>query len=146
VNKKDIFEVLIIFLAGGFIGWIVENIIRIINSSVDSNYYFKALFGLTIPFLPVYGFGLVLIFIIKNKIKNKNIFTRFLIYTIILSILELIAGIFTILTIGHNTWDYSNSYMNFLGIIGIISSIFWGILALIAEKILSLIENKFNFS
>ena len=109
------------FMLYAFIGWIYEVILEFYYGNGFVNRGF--LFG---PYLPVYGFGaLLIIFAIqsfsKKKIKVKNIcITPILVFILIFlltSVVEYITG--TILDVfwGKRLWDYSNYFMNINGLV-----------------------------
>lgn len=136
-------RIVTLFLAGGFLGWLLDTSYRSITEHAFSHAgYLEALTGITIPFLPVYGFGTLLIYFIRTEIRRKNIITKLAVYGISLTLLEFVAGIFTALTLQKPLWDYSASTYNYLGIIDGTHTLFWIVLALIAEEMIEWKEKK----
>lgn len=92
---------------------------------------------------PIYGIGAYLVvFIYRNFTKNANWFVEFLIYGTILTILEYIFG--KLMGAGKNaidecgyvkTWDYSNHFLNFQGIIDLQHFVIFGIFGLIVRTV-----------
>lgn len=139
--KAGIVTIVALFLTGGFLGWLLDTVYRSITEQAFSHAgYLEALTGIVIPFLPVYGFGTLLIYFSRIELREKNIITKAAAYGISLTLLELIAGIFTILTLQKPLWDYSASAYNYLGIIDGTHTMFWIVLALIAEEMIELTE------
>ena len=80
----------IIFLVYAFLGWIYEVVWIYILSGVLENRGF--LFG---PFLPVYGFGmLLLVFLLKKVMKKKHYLNSFWLYGVVLFFVNFIYIIF----------------------------------------------------
>jgi len=89
-------------------------------------------FGWKIFFIPFYGVaGLILIFfeklMDKRKVKIKLRYKGLLI-GLFINIFELVTGLFCLLILKHQFWNYSNLPFNFLGIISIPTAINWVII------------------
>lgn len=95
-----------VFFVFSIIGHIIENIF---HSSIDSGI-------LLLPWTPIYGVGVVIILLINNIINkftlNKWIkpFVLFICSSVILGILELIAGFSLEFLLGRVFWDYSKEF------------------------------------
>lgn len=130
--KKEVY----LFVIGGFLGWLLDTFYRSMTAKAFSHAgYLEAVTGITIPFLPVYGFGLILVILIREKMKDKNILTKAAVYAASLTALEFIAGIFTIATINSALWDYSQSAVHFKGIIDITHTLLWTLLAITVDTL-----------
>lgn len=126
---------LIAFMIYSYLGGTIE----------QTSYYFSNTEKkLTDPFIngfPLFGIGAYIVIIINKYLNLDNIVLNFLVFAIILTLLELVVGI--IVDAGKNShdngqvvmWDYSDEFGNFKGIISIWHFIVWGILAVILIKI-----------
>lgn len=119
-----------LFFIGSILGWIIELIYR---RFISTKRWINPGF-LTGPYLPIYGFGLCMLFIISlidlPFIENQflcNIIT-FLFMGIILTAIEYIAGIVFIKGLNVKLWDYSDRWGNVKGIICPLYTLFWCIL------------------
>ena len=137
-NKIDIIirNLLLLFIFFAVCGWIYEVVWTYFDDGVWTNRGF--LFG---PWLPIYGFGGMLIYGIFHKLIKKPVYIgklniRFLllfIYICLITtvvelvstyIIELVGIPFTVL------WDYSNHFLNFQGRICLDASARFGVLGL----------------
>lgn len=140
-NKKKIEivrDIFIFFIVYCIIGWIFEELVFLVEDHILYNRGF--LFG---PWLPIYGFGGIIITALFFKTKNKpvkigkiNIRPLIMYFEacIIATAVELIAT-YIIDFIGGNfktLWDYSQNFMNFQGRIALIPDAKFGVLALLA--------------
>src|SRR3989344_4898992 len=136
-KRKLSLRIITLFLAGGFLGWVLDTSYRSITEHAFSHAgYLEALTGITIPFLPVYGFGTLLIYFIRTEIREKKIIAKIAVYGISLTVLEFIAGLFTIFTLGKPLWDYTENAYSYMGVIDGTHTIFWMVLALIGEELI----------
>ncbi|MCI8342401.1 MAG: putative ABC transporter permease [Firmicutes bacterium] len=103
------------------IGWIYEVVLAFIYGWGFVNRGF--LFG---PYLPVYGFGAIILILSLGKFMNKkitilNINTTplivFMLIILITSIIEYITGSALNAIFHRRWWDYSNDYLNINGYI-----------------------------
>lgn len=133
---KTIRNVLLLFIFFSVCGWIYEVIWTFFDNGVVVNRGY--LFG---PWLPIYGFGGMLIYgLFRKQIKkpvyigklNVRFLLLFVYICIITTIVELAAtyiiefatGSFTVL------WDYSEHFMNFQGRVCLDASARFGVLGL----------------
>lgn len=124
-----------IFLLGAILGWIIEVFYRHFASKKGEWVNPGFCVG---PWLPIYGFGLLVIFIIVligNIIFVDETTTSkivlFIFISICMTILELIAGIVMLKIFKMRLWDYRNEFLNFKGYICLKFSIFWALLGAI---------------
>ena len=110
-----------------FIGWIYEVILEFSYGHGFVNRGF--LFG---PYLPVYGFGaLLILFTIRSFSKNKIYLKKFLITPILTfiliffltSIVEYCAGIMLDTLFNKRLWDYSDEILNINGLVCLTASL-----------------------
>ncbi len=121
----DFTQLIIFFAIYSLIGWIIEVIYRSITRRRLINPGF--LFG---PFVPVYGIGALFIIILQRFIHPLPVIDQFIIYVIILSVIEFITGEFFEHFFKLKLWDYSDMRINYKGKISLLFSIGWGILAI----------------
>lgn len=109
----------LIFLVYAFLGWIYEVLWFIIVRHKFVNRGF--LFG---PYLPIYGFGaLLLYYLLKNFMKKKhkigkvnlNVVLVFIIVFLVTTIVEYVAHYILDNYFGIILWDYSKDYLNING-------------------------------
>lgn len=108
-----------LFMLYSFIGWVYETILFTVDEGHFVNRGFN--FG---PYIPIYGFGAVIIMIIisnfiaepdesiKFSIRPLKIFILILVLS---TIAELIGSYIMEYTLGLVLWDYSDKWMNFQG-------------------------------
>ena len=81
------------------------------------------------PYLPIYGFGVVLLYAISNISLGINIWVNIVLKIIIIAIsmtlIEFIAGLIFIKGLKVKLWDYSNQKGNIMGIICPSFSLIW---------------------
>ena len=121
---RDLFE---FFLAYSVFGWLYESVWY---SMVESQIGFVNrgfLFG---PWLPIYGFGMLLITFVLNKFNIKNGYAVFFTGTIISTLAELIGSYLSELISGKTLWDYSDYFLNFQGRIALKPDMIFGLLTL----------------
>lgn len=78
------------------------------------------------PYLPLYGFGAVIIYLVCSL--NINFIIRFFMFLILLSLLEYITGLIFIKKLGYKFWDYSSQKFNINGLICPLFSFIWAII------------------
>ena len=120
-----------LFLTGCIVGWIYEVVLGFIYGHGFVNRGF--LFG---PYLPLYGFGLIILYLLlgglmRNSIRIKgfkiNPILVFLGIVLITTVLEYLVGYAMLEIFGRRWWDYSNYWMNYQGFISFNTSIRFGI-------------------
>ena len=111
-NKITLYQMIMIF--SGIIGFIYEEIFYLF----DLGYLVKrgSSYG---PWIPIYAFGSLIIFLITNKYKDKPIIV-FLLSTLITTSIEYITGYILHTIFNKRLWDYSKEILNFGNINGYI--------------------------
>jgi len=113
-----------------FFGFLIESTLyKITNSNKHSGIFYG-------PYTLVYGFGVLLSILVHefflNKIKFKSkilkIISYFIIFTILLSLVEYIGGNILNLVFDIDMWDYSNHKYHFGKYICLTNSLIWGVL------------------
>ena len=119
--EYNITEYISLFFIYGFLGWCSEVVFAALNDGKFVNRGF-----LSGPICPIYGFGLVLVIMLLEPLKD-NILVLFTGSVIITTLLELAVGILAEIALDQRLWDYSNEPFNFKGLICLKFSIIWGI-------------------
>ena len=115
-----------LFVIGSLIGWVIELFFRrFISQKKWMNPGF-----LTGPYLPVYGFGVLVLYGMSNIPLGINslaldIVVRIVIIGVGVTLTEFIAGLIFIKGFKIKLWDYSNCKGNIMGIICPIFSLAW---------------------
>jgi uncharacterized membrane protein len=94
-----------IFIFFGILGWSWEKILRPNKYICDAGF---TKYGICIPLSIPYGFGGIILFLLKKYYNRKNIFMFAIIAGIILSILECISGKNSYHIDKIKVWDYYN--------------------------------------
>ena len=125
----------LMFIASAFIGWLYE---VILTTAVLGKYVDRGM--LHLPFCPIYGFGILLLYLCLRKIKKGYII--FLASGVITTVLELAASY--ILEYGFDMvlWSYRGWPLNFQNRISLISSVIFGLMAVFAFKVIVPLNNK----
>lgn len=115
-----------LFVIGSLVGWVIELFFR---RFVSQKKWMNPGF-LTGPYLPIYGFGVVVLYAVSNLplgITSQvwDIIVRILIIGVGMTFIEFIAGLIFIKGFGIKLWDYSNRKGNIMGIICPIFSLVW---------------------
>lgn len=129
-----------IFLFYSIFGNIFE---RIIMFFIDKTYV-SGFMG-TI-FTPIYGISILLILFIHKRIKIENklfkIILEFIIFSITLSLIELLGGILIENVFNKIFWNYDKYKFNLGKYISLETAIFWGLMSIIALYIIHLLYKK----
>lgn len=124
-----------LFSAGSLMGWCIEVVFRKFFSGSNPEHKWINPGFLTGPYIPLYGFGLTLLYliasceqysIISDPFWNKVVL--FLFMAVCMTAIEYIAGIMSIKVMKVKLWDYSRCWGNIQGIICPLFSAFWAIL------------------
>lgn len=125
----DFKALLLIFAVGCIAGWVIEVIFRSISNWRPINPGF-----LKGPYLPIYGFSSLFIYLVS--MADFNSFLKIAIIMLIPTILELISGSIFIKRYSVPLWDYSYEKWNYRGIISFKFSLCWAFLAVITYLII----------
>lgn len=142
-------DILFLFIVYSICGWIYEELVFILELNQVVNR--GALFG---PWLPIYGFGGLIIISLFYRFKDKKIMlgklnirplVLFFETVIFATLVELVATYLMDFTGGNfkSLWDYSNEFMNFEGRIALIPDLKFGIVALVGIYFLEPLLIKF---
>ena len=137
---NNIYVLVFIFAFGSVFGWCLETVYRRFAEMPKRWINPGFLAG---PYLPVYGFGLVFLYIISSvgsKIPIENLFLKNLLIIfgngLALTIIEYIAGVIFVKKMNRELWDYSNRWGNIDGIICPLFSLYWTLLGLLYYYVL----------
>lgn len=108
-NKDKIYNLICIFFVASIIGWIYEMIFYKVTENILENRGF--LYG---PYVPVYGFGAILIVLLLKRFRKYPI-PLFIGMAIVTGILELIVGEFMVAVWHRRWWDYTGLLLNIDG-------------------------------
>ena len=115
-----------LFVIGSLIGWIIELFFR---RFVSQKKWMNPGF-LTGPYLPIYGFGVLVLYAVSNiplGITNQiaDIIVRILIIGVGMTVVDFVAGLIFIKGLKVKLWDYSERKGNIMGIICPSFSLIW---------------------
>lgn len=136
---KSILDLLFVFFGGCVLGWIIEVFFRrfISSSNPERKWINPGL--LTGPYLPIYGFGVTILHLLTDFLKENlpfnNLITYvlfiFVISSIIMTCLELFGGLFFLKYYNLRLWDYRDCKGNYKGVICPLFSFIWGALSVV---------------
>lgn len=127
-----------LFFIGALLGWGIEVVYRRFKKdNVDGEWINPGfLIG---PYLPIYGFGLVVLYLLAS-LENTPLIAEvtfghktllFILMSAVMTGLEYVAGLIFIKGMKITLWDYSNEKFNLHGIICLRFSIYWAIMGAI---------------
>ena len=123
---KNLVIISTLFVIGSLLGWVIELFFR---RFVSQKKWMNPGF-LTGPYLPIYGFGVVVLYAVSNiplgiTIQAWDIVVRVVIIGVGMTLIEFIAGLIFIKGFKIKLWDYSNRKGNIMGIICPSFSLIW---------------------
>ena len=131
-----------LFYIGSTLGWVIELIFRRIYHKKWVNPGF-----LVGPYLPIYGFGLVILTFIYYLFYDMNLSALLVILLMGLSmtLIELIGGLISLKN-NVRLWDYRDRWLNYKGIICPLFTFIWTVVGAIYYYIIAPhIENALNW-
>ena len=133
-NKlNEINKIFLIFMIGSIIGYIVEMIVALVQEGhLESRQ--GVIYG---PFTPIYGVGIVIYYLVFQKIKTRDKKKIFLISMLLGGTVEYLFSFLQEKIFGTVSWDYSNWILNINGRTTLIHCTYWGVAGLLY---MSLIE------
>lgn len=124
-----------LFFIGSMFGWCLELVFRKFFSSANPNHKWINPGFLVGPYVPLYGFGLCILYLIAEAEKFRFIGNTaadkallFIIMAICMTVIEYIAGILLLKIFNVRLWDYSKEWANLNGLICPKFSFFWALL------------------
>ncbi|QNB45003.1 hypothetical protein BR63_00895 [Thermanaerosceptrum fracticalcis] len=143
----DLFDIVIIFSLYSFGGWVLETVYASIREKRFVNRGF-----LSGPFVPIYGFGALLV-IFSSRIADNilgagtmySLPVKFFLAFLLASFLEYLVSLAMEKIFGCRWWDYSENFLNIQGRVCLSYSLLWGLLACLLVEVvhpvsLSLLE------
>lgn len=127
MNKNFVLKEFIIFLIFGLIYIIIELLYR------GHTHYSMFIVG---------GICGVLIGLINDNTPDMPLLPQCILGTVIITIIELLTGLFLNIYLGLNVWDYSNQPLNFMGQICPQFCIIWCILSILVIRIDDWLKEK----
>lgn len=127
---------LLLFFIYSFLGWIWETFYVSLKRQRWTNRGF--LFG---PFLPIYGFGAIIMLIFTYPFTDSLIHI-YVLGAIGATLLELVTGYIMEKLFNMRYWDYSYKKYQYKGYICLTSTVAWGFFAIILVKVINVpVEN-----
>ncbi len=123
-----------LFFIGSIMGWIIELFFRRFISKANPEHKWINPGFCTGPYLPLYGAGLCILFLIAS-LEDLNLISSpfwnkavlFLAMAIFMTLIEYITGIVCLKTSNVRLWDYSEEWGNINGIICPKFSLIWAL-------------------
>jgi uncharacterized membrane protein len=122
-------------MVGSMFGWLLELLFRRFISTANPQRKWINPGFLTGPCLPLYGFGLVALFVmslmpfvgrdITARRESEEIITAIIAMGVMMTVIEFIAGLVFIKGMKIKLWDYSNERFNIGGVICLKFSLIW---------------------
>ena len=140
-------NLIIYYFLCAFIGWILEMLYgyMVFGKFVDRGF----LYG---PMCPIYGYGAVMMVLITEDVRKRNVnmVGTFFIITVIFTLLEYLASLVLELIFHLRWWDYTNEFLNLNGRICLAFSMLFGIMGIMfikwvydpSKKIIEKVRNK----
>jgi len=119
-------QIIVLFAIYAFTGWIIEVAYRSATQRQLINAGF--LYG---PFIPIYGFGAILIVVLEMLIHDRSLFFKIITYGILLTSIEYATSFSLEKMFKLKLWDYSDCRFHLHGRVCLSFSMIWTIMALI---------------
>ena len=123
-----------LFFIGSVLGWVLELLFRHWFSRSNPNHRWVNPGFCVGPYVPLYGFGLCILYFMAHMIDNSVISgiaehaLALILIAVELTVLEYIAGIFLLKVANVRLWDYSMLWGNVNGLICPLFTFFWTLL------------------
>lgn len=127
-----------LFFTGCIFGWILEFFFRRFISGANPERLWLNPGFLTGPWLPLYGTGVVFLYLLSLLEKQVGFFSDipvlhygilFVIMALLMTLIEYIAGVIFINGMHIKLWDYSKEWGNIQGVICPRFTVIWGVLS-----------------
>lgn len=135
MNMKFFLVITFLFFAGSIIGWGIELVFRRFFSKNNPERKWINPGFLTGPYLPLYGFSLVILFLLSyidvDFVVNPQLqkIVLFALMALCITAFEFIAGMIFIVGMKIRLWDYSKNWGNIKGIICPQFTFYWWLLS-----------------
>lgn len=124
-TKHQTYHLLYYFVVYSFMGWLIETIYILVK---QGKFVSRGL--MDSPFCPLYGFGVLLLLLLLDPLKN-NLIAFFAGATALCTVLEYVTGSVLRAAFKRLFWDYSHEALNINGLVCLKVSLFWGIGAML---------------
>lgn len=133
--------ILWLFISGSLLGFVGEGVFHLIRKGTWA-FRVGTLWG---PFCVLYGFGVVVMYLVALGIQRKKLLPQFLIFALTGSAVELASGIFQQAAFGTKSWDYASHALNLGGYVSLKMTLLWGMAGIVLMyAILPLLLSAFN--
>ena len=123
----NFYKLFLIFMVGSVIGYVVETLFCFFVEG-----FFESRKGLLYgPFIPVYGFGAVLMTLVLYRYRNRSSTVVFLVAAFLGAAFEFFCSWFQEVVFGTVSWEYSDSAFNLQGRTNVFFAICWGVMGLV---------------
>lgn len=124
-----------LFFIGSLAGWVLEVFYRRFFSNANKERRWINPGFCTGPYLPIYGFGLCILYLVASAEKFMppehpavNKLMLFAVMAVSATLIEYIAGFFSLKYYHVRLWDYSDEWGNIQGIVCPMFSLAWAVL------------------
>lgn len=138
-KEKDNYSFLnyiLIFFSFALVGWLYEVILHIIRYGEFVNK--GALFG---PWLPIYGYGSVIIILLLKRFKSKP-WLVFILSMLIAGVIEYITAWYLETFLHMKWWDYTGFFLNIQGRVCLMSLAIFAVAGLLGVYLIGPLLNK----
>ena len=119
-SDRFYFYVLFFFITG-FAGWLWEVLLFLVTEHVFIN---RGVYEG--PYLPIYGFGGLLLCMLLRRLKRRPL-SVFVLSTAICTVLEYLTSLFLERKWGVRWWDYSGHFLNLNGRVCLLGAVVFGL-------------------
>lgn len=119
-----------LFFIGSTFGWLLEVVFRKFFSKNNPKHIWVNPGFLIGPYLPLYGSGLVVLFIVSN-LQITSLILKVVLMGALMTLIEYIVGIYCLKVNNERYWDYSKEWGNIEGVICPKFTLAWTILCVI---------------
>ena len=142
MKKENILKELIIifwlFIIGSMVGCLVETIVALVQKG-----FLETRKGLIYgPFIPVYGAGIVIYYIVLNNINTENKVKVFFITALLGGIIEYLFSFLQEKMFGTISWNYSNLMFNINGRTSLLHCTYWGLAGVLYATVIEPLIEK----
>jgi len=119
-------DLVVLYIAGCLIGVPLEGL----YVKIGQGHWETHVVSMIGPFCVIYGFGAVLYYLASLLLTGKPIVVRFLLLAATGTFFELLCGLLLLYGLKMRAWDYSNTFMNYKGLICLSMFFAWGAIGL----------------
>lgn len=121
LSRNNLLTTILLFFIFSFIGYLWETFLFLLKKRKFVNRGF-----LKGPWLPIYGYGMILILILLSKFI-KTPFLLFMLIILLCGLVEYITSFLLETLFNKKWWDYSNCFLNINGRVCFAGLLFFGI-------------------